>query len=297
MTESSDQIRSNESPAEKHERIVEAIYQSALAEHSEFQQIPSEDLRGTIDAALKELEALEVAADRENALSALTPEVAKKIAAIWDFSGSGTYDDPVATEDAYKHIPWAQGSDRARLNYSVFLIRKISEMLDSNSRSTRLDEIKAGILRTKESINNFGPTLMYNGTDQMNAVARDVLTRDGIVMPEEKVHIAGKGILRTTDQIQTFLLPENLNQPGKEIGIVSHGPHLVRIAHMLNRYKPLPADMQVRFFPVPFPKAHWEECAMQEVRGLLYYIYLSKDRDATVEPYPYTIHGKKESQG
>lgn len=295
MPELSDRTRRNENPTEKHERMVETIYQSALAEHEEFRDIPAADLRKTIDACLKEMEELEAAANPKNALSALTPEIAQNIGALWDISGLGTYDDPIATQPAYKDKLWAYGSDRARLNYSAWLIRKTSETLDPNSRATKPDEILAGIERARKSIGEFGPTLIYNGTDEMNEVIRDVLTRDGIVMPPEKVHVTGQGILKTIDQIKTFSLPENLHQAGKEIGIVSHAPHLVRIAHMLNRYKPLPLDMQIRFFPVPFrfPETSWEEYAIQEVRGLLYYIYLSKNRDATIEPYPYTIHGRE----
>ncbi len=282
-----------ESNAERHARLIEAIYRSALAEHGEFKEVPAEEMRSLIGTVLSEMEELEAAADPKNALAAITPEIANSITALWDFSGPGTYDDPVK-EDRYKDKSWARGMDRARLNYAAWLVRKITEMRDPGiAQKGPIDEAAERSNRARQSIREVGPTLIYNGTSEENAVVVDVLTREGIIIPSEKAHVMGEGIKNTVDQIKTFSLPENLHEPGKEIGLISHAPHLIRVAHMLNRYQSIPPDMDIRFFPIKTPEDGREEYTAMEIRGILYYIYLSKNHDAAKEPYPYIVHGKQ----
>lgn len=271
----------------EHEKLVERIYQSALADHEEYVAFPPEQIRKTIDSCLSEMEALEAAAGSKNALRALTLEIAQNVVAIWDFSGSGNYDKPRG-DDPYKDLNWAAGTDHDRLNYSAWLARKMAQLRDPNGASGS----------AKESISKFGPTIIYNANETMNAVARDVLTRKGIIIPQEKVIIPEKGRENTVEQIKDFSLPAGLHQSGKEIGMVSHAPHLVRIAHILNKYQPVPSDMHIRMFPMrpPGTARDREQYVTMEIRGILYYTYLSKLQHATEDTCDYIIHGKETPQ-
>jgi hypothetical protein len=63
---------------------------------------------------------------------------------------------------------------------------------------------------------------------------------------------------------------------------------------MLKRYPAaIPNGMKLRLFPIASPDSGKEEYATLEIRGLLYYIYLSPNHDADKESYSYTIHGKE----
>ena len=270
-------------------RFAERIYHAALKEHAGFKEIPELQIKEVISTALEEIDVLEAAADKELALTSLTPEIARNISALWIFSGPGTYDEPVK-EDRYKQYAWAKGMDRARLSYGAWLARKISEQVSGETLHGPVEDATQRIQDAKEMIAAHGPTILYNGTELENSVVKDVLMRDGIVIPSEKVRVLGEGISNTVDQIRSFALPEELHWQGGDIGIISHAPHLMRILHMLNRYQPLPKDMAVRLFPLASPKEGREEYAEMEIKGLLYYLYLGKN--ATEESYPSTIHGR-----
>lgn len=142
-------------------------------------------------------------------------------------------------------------------------------------------------------IKNFGPTLIYNGTDKMNHMADNALDGVKSIIPREKANITGKGILNTADQMRTFKLPDELHKPGGEIAIVAHSPHFVRILRMLNNYKNLPTDMKVRVFPLRMPKGSEYEYSLMEIRGLLANVYSTNPPRATIEPHPHIIHGAK----
>lgn len=275
------------------ERRVSDVYQKALAEHKEFENIPAEEMKEVIKVGLAEIEELERFADPKRAVNSLTPEIAEKISALWIFSGFGTYDEPVvaAKDRPYK---WKHGMDRARLNYAVLLARKIAEMRSPEGMQRgSIDGAPGRKMRAKETIAKYGPALIYNGTELENAAVERALAQPETIVPREKAHILGGNIVRTVDQIKPFSLPTQLYHPGKEVGIIANAPHLVRIVRMLNRYKPLPSDMSVRLFPFATPPEGKEEYATLEIKGLLYYVFLSPDRDAEKEPYPHVIHGKE----
>ena len=271
-------------------RFVEKIYGAALAEHAQFREIPESNIKEVILTALEEIEKLEKAANPKNTLAALTPEVAKKISTLWVFSGPGTYDDPIK-EDRYKKYLWAKGMDRTRLSYTAWLARKISETVSGETLHGPINEIPERIQKDKKLIAENSPTILYNGTELENSVVKDVLTREGIIIPPEKIRIIGEGIDSTVDQVKTFKLPEELHRPGGEIGLVSYAPHLMRIIHMLSQYNSLPEDMTVRLFPIATPREGKEEYSTLEIKGLLYYVFLGKN--AQVVAYPSVIRGER----
>ncbi len=276
------------------ERLVDKIYQESLAEHPEFQNISEGEVKDLIRSAAEEIKILEQSADRTLAVAALTPDIAEKLSAIWIFSGPGTYDsrpDPVQT---YGQYPWTQGMDRARINYAAWLTRKIAEIKSGQEKQAKPKrQITDRIEQTKALIDAYGPALMYNGSTIANEAVADALDQPGGIMPESKVHIFENDFRKTIEQIKTFSLPADLHTAGNEIGLVSHAPHLMRIARMLNRHPVLPTDMNVRLFPIATPAGKSEEYATMEIKGLLYYVFLSKDHDATPEPYPHTVHGSE----
>ena len=184
--------------------------------------------------------------------------------------------------------------DRARLNYSTFLARKLAG-LRSETGEIRgpISEATERKQQAKAVLSSYGPAVIYNGTEVENSVVLRTVAKPETIMPKEKVHILEGAIKRTTDQIKLFSLPEALHVAGKEIGIISHDPQLARITRMLNRYKTIPPDMTVRLFPLPTPPEGKEEYATMEIKGLLYYVFLSPDHDAAKEPYPHIVHGEK----
>ena len=99
--------------------------------------------------------------------------------------------------------------------------------------------------------------------------------------------------MRSIDQIKTIRLPEDFDIERDELAIVSHAPQLARIVRMINRYKPFPEGTKIRLLPVPTPEGGKAEYALMETRGILYYTFLSPDRDTTKEPFPYSVNPVK----
>jgi hypothetical protein len=156
--------------------------------------------------------------------------------------------------------------ERARLHHTARIAKKIAELLSNKPQfNSPIGDIKANILKTKKMISQRGPKIIYNGTNPENDRVKNILHRDTIIIPQENVIIDDKNIQNTNDQIKTMILPEGLHQPGKEIGLISHAPHLRRIARVLNQSKNLPADMKVRLFPVATPQEGKEEYAAMEI--------------------------------
>ncbi len=278
------------------EPLIEKIYLAALAEHARFKDFPEVEIKSVIKSALVEIENMENSADPKIALEALTPEVAEKITALWDFSGPGTYDNPTK-EDRYKNYSWAKNMDRNRLSYTAWLARKIAEVRGGKSPSLGpVEETRRRNISTKELIEQSGPGIIYNGTEVENAVVNSVLERTGIIIPKKNVTVLGDGIKNTSDQVSQFSLPEHLHRTGGEIGLISHAPQLMRIVHMLERFQTLPKDMTVRLFPIATPTLGKENYAILEIKGLLYYIYISGNHNAEKNSYPYTIHGSTKTK-
>lgn len=270
------------------------LYEQALRERPEYAAIPEAEILALISQVAKELRVLEEAGERQKSRIELPPEEAKKIAAIWVLSGVGTYDIPLKPKerDVYKQLPWIQWADRARLHHAAFLARKVAEARsgqDFNKGSLAdLEERKEKI---KALIAEYGPDIIYNGTEVENATVEDVLAREGIIIPASRVVVIhgtdGHPIVNTADNIKTLGLPRPLS-PGEELAIVAHAPHLVRVMRILNKFKPLPEGTRVRLFPLPTPSEGKAEYRDMEILGILNYVYRKKE--ATAEPYPYEVN-------
>lgn len=220
-------------------------------------------------------------------------EEARRIKAIWDLSGVGTYLKEFQ-DDRWNDKPWAGWMDRRRLNYSAALMRRLTERITGKSYRTplgnRLTPNQAEELRS--DIESFGPYLIYGSTLEQNEDVETALAQHGVVIPRSRVHIIDfpeKPVgVNSIDQMRTFSLPANLQiQQGDILAIVAHAPHMVRVLHMLNRYKPLPEGLIVQPHPLSSPPAAGTDYAMQEISGLLYYTFISDD--SSEKPYPYQI--------
>jgi len=234
------------------EKIEDKIYRLALEEHPEFKKIPMLEFKNVIKTALLEIEELE-------RVALINTEIKGNISVLWVFSGPGTYDDAFIN-DRYPDYSWTKGMDRVRVDYAV----KLAQMADCGS-----------------------PIIIYNGSDLQNSVLREAVKRKEIKILSEKIMIVGENINNTVDQIKTFILPESLHKSGHEIGLISHAPHLMRIVHILNKYKTIPQNMTVRLFPIATPKEGKGDYAITEIKALLYYIFLGKNAGSIA--YPYTI--------
>lgn len=165
---------------------VEEVYKNAIAEHKEIKNLPTEEVRGLIRDVILEIEQLEQVAERDFRELNLGDEIARRIDAVWVLSCPGTYDEPLK-EDRYRDYPWAKGMDRTRLNYAARIVRKVAEVRGGGSfERGGLGSLKRRKESIKKSISETGPYIIYNGRPDENAVVRDVLTREGVIIPQEK---------------------------------------------------------------------------------------------------------------
>jgi hypothetical protein len=258
-----------------------------LAEHPEFEEVGEDRLRAIIDATLGRIALFEAAARRRLAIS---PEVAENIGTIWVLSGTGSYDERFKGEDppCFRDKLWMGGFDRARLSRGALLARKIAEVRSGRSavRGT-MDNLPVRKAATKELIAQYGPAIVYNGYPCETEFVEKLLDRDGIVMPKEKVKIIHADLKVTTDQVRTFTYPDDPSARDKEVAILTHAPHLARVLHMANRYKPFAEGAVPYVAPVATPDAGRRDFALMETRGLLYYTYLR--HDAAEKPHSYEL--------
>lgn len=238
--------------------------------------------------------ALEMAAFEEMARTQTlrvpeTPEEARKIKAIWDISFAGTYLKEFQ-DDRYKDKPWAAWTDRRRLNYSATLMRLLTEKITGKSYKTPLGKrlIPEQAEELRADIERYGPYLLYGSTTEQNEDLEAALKEQGIVIPRSKVHVIAEKVVgtNTVDQMKTFSLPKELQiQDGDILAIVAHAPHMVRVLHMLNRYRPLPEGMLVQPYPMPAPLSGGDDFAIQEISGILYYTFITGDSTEEIHPY------------
>ncbi len=214
-----------------------------------------------------------------------TPEEAKRVRAIWDLSGVGTYLKEFQ-DDRWKNIPWVGWTDRRRLNYSAALIRRLTEKITGRSyRSTLGEKLTPDqVAQLRSDIENYGPYLIYNATSEQNEDVEKVLTEQDVSIPKSKIIIPDASTAKTADQMKNVKFPQDL-RGGDIIAVVAHAPHLVRILHMLNRYKPLPEGVIVQPHPLPSPPSAGTDYARMEISGLLYYTLITGDAAETSYPY------------
>lgn len=230
--------------------------------------------------ALNLIQSFEEAASHPNLPK--TAEEAKKIKALWVFSGPGTYDLPFK-DDRYQNFPWAGFMDRRRLNRAGWLMRKITEI----AIGKLLDGTK-NPYDMRQAILENGPYLIYNGRPDENATVEDVLKRPGIAIPRGKVHVIDAIIDNTLDQVKSFDLPINLNlQSDDRIALVSHAPHLARVLYVIDKFRPFPEGVRIQAFPIATPREGKQIYAEMEIQGILYYAFVSNE--ASKNPYPHIL--------
>lgn len=275
----------SDSKAQETRLVVTELYGQAIMEYPEYLKFPQEDITKLISNTINKITDLEDIG-KEDANGIETDiNILKNIGAVWIFSGPGTYDNPTK-DDKYNKFEWAKGMDRKRLNHGALLARKITEAKCGQHLSGSMVEINQRKQQTKQMIRYYGPKIIYNGTQLENDTVINVLSREGVVIPRENVNTIYGNIKTTLDQVKTFKLPVKLNT-NEELAIVSHAPHLVRIMHMVNKYKPFPGGTKVRLFPIPTIESGKNEYMYMEILGLLRYVYL--DKKSTYEGYPYKL--------
>ncbi|MEK7572953.1 MAG: hypothetical protein AAB531_00865 [Patescibacteria group bacterium] len=260
------------------------IYEQALAESPVYKNFSQDEIKSLIATSIDEIAYLEEVGEKDKAKFEIPDDVLRRIGAIWIFSGPGTYDSPTK-DDKYNTFPWARWMDRDRLNHAALLARKVAEVRSGQGPIIgSLETLQERKEKTRQMIEEFGPQIVYNGTQLEDDTVASVLSRDGTIIPEDKVDIIRENIAITLDQIRTFKLPDNF-EPDQELALITHAPQFLRITRMLNANPPFPVGTKVRLFPVPTPAIGKREYSKMEVLGLLKYTYV--DHVATAEPYPF----------
>ena len=256
---------------------IEAIYRTAIHEHTLLRDIPPLTLKQIIAAELHRIGLFEKAAhEDELGHMMISREMAQNIGAVWAIAGTGTYREPVTIVDnpLLRDKPWAMWMDKHRIDRAVGLIKQLTVL-----RTEVATDLESAIAEN-------GPYFIYNGYNFQNAVLEEVITHEAL-LPKAKVRIISGDLKITVDQIKSFALPSDKALKGKGIAIVSHAPHLCRIVHMIERYQPFPVGTPLYLFPLPTPDLGKDEFSFMEIKGLLYYIFVAKD--ASEEAYPYRI--------
>lgn len=79
-------------------------------------------------------------------------------------------------------------------------------------------------------------------------------------------------------------LPEGLTP--RRIAVVSHAPHLVKVLHMMGKFKDrIPENKIIQPFPLPTPVRGVREYAQMELQGTLAAIYKLNTASATPHRY------------
>lgn len=272
---------------ELNQQRIQIILEAARRENPQLQKVTETKLTKLIAQALVEIDRLEQVTKEHRRILAegklpIPAESLIKLKALWVLSGPGLYRQPFK-QDRYKDKPWAQFMGRHRLAYAGMLMRRIAEAISGETPTPRNSQ--------KQLLVQHAPYLIFNGREDENVDVKTILAEEGAIIPLEKVWIPETPIDKTIDQVKRLTLPPELViQSGDEIGIISHTPHLMRVSHMLKRYKqflPFPPDTIIRAFPLATPLSAVPEYHNQEVRGLLYYIFVTNE--ATADPYPFAV--------
>ncbi len=269
----------------ENEALVNKILVDAGNENPQLKELDQSNLQRTIRDSLAEIAKYEKAARVPNLPK--TSEEASRIKVIWDLSGPGTYDLPFK-EDRYKDKPWAKFMDRRRLNYSAWLMRKIVEI-----RTGKQFDGTKDLEALRQAIKKYSPNLVYNGTPEENRTIEDVLNRNHVIVPQDKILVIASQLnqrnqVRTVEQMKSFHLPVGIEiDEGDAIAVVTHAPHMLRVMHMAEQFKPFPPQAEIKLFPIPSPKEGLQEFSEMEARGLLYYQYIS--HEAASESHPYSL--------
>lgn len=268
--------------------LIERVLQGALAENPLLCDIDQEKMRQVIVNGLQEILQLdELAWYYKRSKIPLTNEAASRIKAVIIISGPGTWYEP-HKEDRYKDKQWAAWMDRRRLLHGAWIVRRIAEINSSTYFRGSLDTLNDRIGMVKESIINHGPYFIYTGREDERDAVKRVLAEKDVIIPPEKVYIIEGAIDNTVDQVKTLKIPPEISiNSGDRIAIVAHSPQMVRLGHIIQKYKPFPSGIELQPLPLPIPSGGFPEYPEQELRGLLYYTFITGD--ASEEPYPYIL--------
>lgn len=275
--------------------VLEEAFSSRQNKADLFARVSKEKVICLIEDSINMIGRMESVASypSQERLLPQAPQESQKIKAIWVLSGPGDYFHP-QKEDDYKDKPWAKWMDRSRDMRAAWLARRITEIRIGLSLPRNPEVIK-------QSIAEYGPWVIYDGReDEKQAISQALINKEAIV-PAERVFIIGKGIRRkTTDQIKEFVLPKGvvLND-GDEVALVTHAPHALRVLHMIQRIaeriranpglypdSPFHGEVILRVSPVVTPSYGLKEYSIQEINGLLHYIYYDKTQPASETAYP-----------
>jgi hypothetical protein len=249
-------------------------------------------IRDVASQSFQEIQDLEELANRQKQDNIhFTKEEAERIKAIWVFSGPGTYLEPFK-EDRYSSFAWSKWMDRQRLNHGALIAKKIAETLVGEEVRGHPSQIKYLKDKARKFIAGYGPMIIYNGTSKENLTVNTVMNSYDVIIPWQKLYLIEDGSTNNSvHQIKSFKLPDNLElKPGDRIALVSHAPHLMRVMHMIDRYRnemQIPDGVEFQLFPLPSPKEGKKEYQAKEIRGLLYYALVSGD--ASLKAYLYII--------
>lgn len=216
-----------------------------------------------------------------------TAEEAAKIKAIWVKSAHGTYLMPTK-EDRFKGKPWAVNNDKERMDYGLGIARKLAELKSGQTLNGNWQE-------DKELLREFGSTIIYAGRWDEN---RDIKIASADPLryfpsdrpyPTENFFIVDGQIDNTADVIRNFRMPQTYHpMQGDEIAVVCHSPQAVRFLFMLQEIEShFPEQARVRIFPMQVPNGGFPEYPIQEIRGTVFYRFISNPQLVADNPYPW----------
>lgn len=274
---------------------IKVILEEGRKENPQLQKVEEARLTKLIASSLQEVAQLEQLAREHRRILIegripIPAESLAKLKALWVLSGPGLYRQAFK-DDRYRDKPWAAFMGRHRLTYAGLLTRRLAEA----KLGIPYDHLQKGeITPLKPVIRNrileMAPVILFNGREDENLDVRSIVSEGGNVIPPEKVWISGKSNNKTVDQVTDLALPPDLIlNSGDEIGVITHAPHFMRFSHMLNHFRDrlqIPQGVSLRAFPLLSPQ-NSQEYTNQEVRGLLYYVFITGE--ATEESYPYVI--------
>lgn len=263
-------------------RLKDSVLEAARIDTPQLKDIDPLEVNGILDRGLTMLQEFEGAALPH-------PKIYPDTDVVFVVPGPGEYSSnfPPYEEksDRYRQLPWARKMDRARVRAGIVLVRGIT--------AQRLGKSAKDV--TSEDILQYGPWLHYSATHWENEHIKGVLSQEVLKFPPGKImmyeDIVGQDgktrpIVNTADQLEGLRFPEGLMP--RRVAVVSHAPHLVRIMHMMEKYKEsIPTGTIVQPFPLPTPVKGVPEYAKMELKGTLAAIY--KLHTASPVPYRYQL--------
>lgn len=260
--------------------FAEMVLSEASQDSPQIAGTPTQEIDTILTASVDLLQSLERAARPH-------PTIHEDTDIVIVICGPGEYSKTIAPyeekKDRYPY-PWARRMDRARVRAGVSIVHEVTAM--------RLGKPVAEV--TTEDVARHGPWLHYAATSWENNHIRHVLAQSSLHMPSSKIfmhtfldeHGNERPIINTATQMEDLQFPGD--SPPRRIVIVSHAPHLVRIAFLMEKWKDrIPKSTTVQFFPLPTPSLAVDPYTLIELRGVFAEIY--KKGTAAKTPFAFTL--------